>query len=168
MDKTKWLYFGQEIKDKSKSPFDHPEFLGYFLLSIIIAGSLGVTYTVLTEFGYFKSINKIPSSIATYFMALTAVGVLDINLSEKWKQPRIILIYSLITGAISVFLLVLSNVLSETLAYASAILGTLLAWLLWWLANADNEKLTAKPKPDDATGGDPEKDLKGSNENFKV
>jgi hypothetical protein len=168
MDKTKWQFFWFDIKDKTKSPFNHPEFLGYFFLAIVLTGSLGVTYTILTEWGYVKSLNKIPSSIATYFMTLMAVGVLDINLSEKWKQPRIIYVYSLIAGFMGIVLLVFSNLLTGISAYFFSFSGTLLAWYIWWLANADNEKLTSKIKPDSATGGDPYKNLPGSINNYRI
>ncbi len=166
-----WNDFFLEIKSRLISPFKYPQYVGYFFFCILIVGAMGVTIKIWHYVFNNGPAIAIPKEMATYLIAILGSSVLDLNLSQKIRHKDSFLIYSLILLVLGVFIVLLIVRLDNYFSYFLAIFGVLLSWFFWWFANADNLRLTRippKPSKDDVTGGNPERELLGKTEGFKL
>lgn len=163
-----WKDFGDEIAERMQNPLIYPQFVGYFLLCIVLVGALGVHIRIWEFLIYNTAPFLIAREMSTYFIAILSVSIIDIFLSSKIRFKDAFFIYSLILLFIGIILVFLSTQLNPPISYLTAIVGVILSWILWWFANSDNALLTRKPASiDSVTGGSPSKPLQGSTKDFK-
>ncbi|MEQ1586829.1 MAG: hypothetical protein ABL895_13165 [Cyclobacteriaceae bacterium] len=134
--------FVQEIYQRVTRPWNSA-FFGYFFLIVIVFAGFGVAYS------FFSAIKSpqddgitVAQNLATYFMAILASSIIDLNISWEIQNRVSFLIYSFLVFVIGVLILVWTYSLSTDYAFIPALLGCTLSWLIWILANADNEKLS--------------------------
>lgn len=134
--------FFQEIGYRFSKPWNSA-FLGYFLLIVIVFAGFGVAFSFLSAI---KSPQNdgiiVAQNLGTYFMAILAASVIDLNISWEIENRVSFLIYSLLAFAVGVGILVCTYLIKSDLAFIPAFLGCLLAWLIWIIANSTNEKLS--------------------------
>lgn len=118
-------------------------FFGYFILIVIVFAGLGVA---LSFYAAIKSPQDdgilVAQNLATYFMAILATAVIDLNISWEIQNRVSFLIFSILTFVIGFLILLWTYSLSTDFAFFPAIIGCILAWGVWILANAYNEKLS--------------------------
>lgn len=134
--------FIQEIGHRLTKPWNSA-FFGYFFLIVIVFAGFGVA------FSFFNAIKSpqddgviVAQNLATYFMAILAASIIDLNISWEIENRVSFLIYSILVFVIGVFILIWTYLLSTDFAFIPAIIGCLLSWIIWILANAYNEKLS--------------------------
>ncbi|MEO7047432.1 MAG: hypothetical protein ABI091_19165 [Ferruginibacter sp.] len=133
--------FFSEIRFRLTSPWN-AAFFGYFILIVIVFAGFGVGYSF---FSTLKSEHSdwlgVAQNLATYFMAILASAVIDLNISWNIENRVSFLIYSILLFVLGVLILITTYSISSNWAFVPAVLGCFLAWLTWILANSDNEKL---------------------------
>lgn len=134
--------FLQEIYHRLTRPWNSA-FLGYFILIVIVFAGFGVA------FSYFAAIKSpqddgilVAQNLATYFMAILATAVIDLNISWEIQNRVSFFIYSILIFVVGLLILLWTYSLSTDFAFVPAIIGCILAWVVWILANAFNEKLS--------------------------
>jgi drug/metabolite transporter (DMT)-like permease len=134
--------FLQEIYHRLVRPWNSA-FFGYFVLIVVVFGGFGVAYS------FFSAINStdvdgtaVAQNLATYFMAILASSIIDLNISWEIENRVSFLIYSVLFFVIGVLFLIWTYSIHTNFAFFPAIIGTLLSWAIWILANAYNEKLS--------------------------
>jgi drug/metabolite transporter (DMT)-like permease len=134
--------FIQELQHRLTRPWNSA-FLGYFILIVIVFAGFGVGYSFYAAFQSSKP-NLIPvaQNVATYFMAVLASSVIDLNLSWELENRVSFLIYSFILFIGGVVILIWTYSVNNISAFVPAVLGCILSWIVWILANAYNEKLS--------------------------
>jgi len=134
--------FFQEIKHRLARPWNSA-FFGYFFLIVIVFAGFGVAYSFLNAI---KSPQNdgiiVAQNLATYFMAILAASVIDLNISWEIENRVSFLLYSMLIFVIGIILLIWTYSVSSDFAFIPSILGCVLSWLIWILANAFNEKLS--------------------------
>jgi len=134
--------FFQEIGHRLTRPWNSA-FFGYFFLIVVVFAGFGVAYSI---FAAIKSPlangNIVAQNLATYFMAILASSIVDLNISWEIENRVSFLIYSILVFVLGVFILIWTYSLDTYFAFLPAIIGCLISWLTWILANAYNEKLS--------------------------
>lgn len=117
-------------------------FTGYFILIVIIFAGLGVFVSIWSAINSHENEDfRIAQNLATYFMAILASSIVDLNISWEIENRVSFLIYSILLFVVAVFILGLTYYIPSNYAFIPAIFGCLLAWVIWVLANAYNERL---------------------------
>jgi peptidoglycan/LPS O-acetylase OafA/YrhL len=134
--------FFQELKHRLIKPWN-TAFLGYFLLIVIVFGGFGVLYSCF-EVAHSKEDDDIlvAQNLATYFMAILASSIIDLNISWEIENRVSILIYSMLFFVVGLMILICTYSIENNYAFIPAVVGTALSWVVWILANADNERLS--------------------------
>lgn len=133
--------FFQEIFHRLTKPWN-TAFTGYFILIVIIFAGLGVFVSIWSAIDSPEIDGlRIAQNMATYFMAIIASSIVDLNISWEIENRVSFLIYSILLFVIAVFILGLTYYIPSNYAFIPAILGCILAWLIWVLANAYNDRL---------------------------
>jgi len=134
--------FFEEVIHRLSRPWNSA-FFGYFFLIVIVFAGFGVA------FSFFNAIKTpeddgiiVAQNISTYFMAILAASVIDLNISWEIENRVSFLIYSFLIFVLGVLILVWTYSVSSDFAFIPAIIGSILAWIIWVLANAYNEKLS--------------------------
>lgn len=134
--------FFQEILYRLRRPWN-TAFSGYFILIVIVFGGFGVPYS------FFTAINSpeddgiiVAQNMATYFMAVLASSVVDLNLSWGIENRVSFLVYSFLIFIGGFIILLWTYSVHTDWAFIPAALGCLICWIVWVLANSDNEKLS--------------------------
>lgn len=134
--------FFQEICDRLSKPWNSA-FFGYFFLIVIVFAGFGVFYS------FFNALHSpsgeaviVAQNLATYFMAILAASVIDLNISWEIENRVSFLLYSVIILVVGILLLIWTYSMNSGFAFVPSILGCLLSWFIWIIANADNEKLS--------------------------
>jgi len=135
----------------------------YFLLAVVIIGSIGIWLPILIEQIFLKQItvSSIPQNLITYFITILFAGSIDYFFSQlnKLKVDGIasifldligLLLLSLGIVFVGVFLSVYQHIFWALLV---GLTGVLIAYRIWWLANVDNPNFY--PKPVSSLGNDP-------------
>jgi hypothetical protein len=135
----------------------------YFLLAVVIIGSIGIWLPILIECLFLKkiTISSIPQNIITYFITILFAGSIDYFFSQL-KKLKVDGLASIFLDLIGLLLLSLAIVLIGVFlsvynhSYWSLIvgfIGVVIAYRIWWLANVDNPNFY--PKPVSSLGSDP-------------
>lgn len=134
--------FIQELRHRLSKPWN-TAFFGYFLLIVIVFGGFGVAYS---GFEALRSTEDdgilVARNLATYFMAILASSIIDLNISWEIENRVSILIYSMLFFVAGLMILIWTYFINSDYAFLPAVIGTILSWLVWILANAYNEKLS--------------------------
>ncbi|MBY0425658.1 MAG: hypothetical protein K2Q22_08490 [Cytophagales bacterium] len=133
--------FIDEIVERFKKPWNSA-FLGYFILIIIIFGGFGILFALYDVLN--NEVDDgvlVAQNIATYFMAILASSIIDLNLSWSILNRVSTLLYSFLFFIVGLLLMWLTYKIQSDIAFIPAIIGCIISWIVWILANADNEKL---------------------------
>lgn len=139
----------------------------YFLLAVVLIGSIGIWLPILIECIFLKRITftSIPQNVITYFITILFAGSIDYFFSQL-KKLKIDGIASVFLDLIGLLLLSLAIVLigvflsiynESTWSLIVGLIGVSIAYRVWWLANIDNPNFY--PKPSSSLGDDPSKPL---------
>jgi len=140
-----WAIFGNELTERLINPWKSETFIGYFIVCIMLIGTLGVSVTIYEYWGT-DELYKIAFSLSTYSIAITASAFVDLNLSPKVKNKSSFFIYSLLVFLLCTALLIFTYMTKNNNAFYYSVFGSIFAWLLWIIANSDNDSL--KPSLD--------------------
>lgn len=140
----------------------------YFLLAVVIVGSIGIWLPILIECFFLNKItpSSISQNLITYFITILFAGSIDyfFNQLKKLKIDGIasvfldligLLLLSLTIVLVGVFLSVYGHIIWSLLI---ASVGVVIAFRIWWLANVDNPNFF--PNPESSLGNDPSTPLK--------
>lgn len=140
----------------------------YFLLAVVIVGSIGIWLPILIECLFLKKItpSSISQNLITYFITILFAGSIDyfFNQLKKLKIDGIasvfldligLLLLSLVIVVVGVFLSVYGHNIWSLLMGS---VGVVIAFRIWWLANVDNPNFF--PDPKSSLGNDPSTPLK--------
>lgn len=158
-----WQEFKITLKERLVKPCNHPTFVMYFFVIIVVIGGLGllepiVSCFVLETLPLADFPKTLVSATYTYFVAIAATAAVDLILS--YHKKKYLLMFFLL-GLIIVFFCFLFAVTYSTFlkrpldAGYPAVLGYVMALFLWWIGNANNAKLLdADVNPNAAIGDD--------------
>jgi hypothetical protein len=134
--------FFQELQYRLLRPWNSA-FFGYFVLIVIVFAGFGVIFSIFNAIGSQQDNGIIVAqNLATYFMAILASSIIDLNISWEIENRVSFLIYSFLVFIIGVLILLWTYSIKSNYAFIPAIIGCLLSWFVWILANACNEKLS--------------------------
>ena len=127
----------------------------YFILTVIVLGSTGVTIPVAIDYFQHSDITNqslvvLPYSLLTYYLSLFFIAIVDRILiitkdttyTHKITEILIIgIVTLLIIGLLTFFSFksLMQNNYSSATFYAS--LGTITAFVIWWIANYKDTKV---------------------------
>lgn len=136
------MNFFQEVWLRFQMPWKQGAFVGYFIFIVVLFGGVGVLASIhdVYQDGW-KDCFRIAQNVGTYFMAIIAASVVDLNLSLSIKNFASLIIYSIVALAVSLVLFYWSYTANSNVAFVPACLGLVLGLVVWILANADNDKL---------------------------
>lgn len=135
------ISFWKEVGERIVRPPWNDIFLGYIILFFAFTGSLGVYLTAWEVYhNCADDAFKVAESIATFFVAVTAGSLVDLNLHRATKNVRAFLVWSSITMVISAALLVATYILKTNSAFIPAGIGLVLSVLTWIVANSKDRK----------------------------
>lgn len=124
-------------------PWRYSAFVSYFVFIVIFFGGCGVFISIWDSYkSCWYEKYKIAQNIATYFMAIIAASVVDLNLSTSIKNIASLIINSIALLGIAFLLFLLTYSTKSSFAFLPAISGLIISLCVWILANADNEKLS--------------------------
>jgi len=133
--------FFSEIHFRLTSPWN-PAFLGYFILIVIVFAGMGVGFSLINV-AHSKDQDWIivAQNLATYFMAILATAIVDLNISWYIENRVSFFIYSILCLVIGIVILYITYSTNSYWAFLPTALGCFLSWFTWILANSDNERL---------------------------
>lgn len=121
----------------------------YFLIAILIIGSIGVWLTPIV-FGKFNP-SKFSINLTTYYTSIVVAGCMDFILkkvdsdSSNSKSQILKALFWLLIVIFWIWLTIeLSSKNHIVLPLILSILGTLLSYSLWWHNNLDNPNFSEK------------------------
>ncbi|MYM87699.1 hypothetical protein GTP91_10955 [Rugamonas sp. FT82W] len=138
---THWRQLGVELKRRTTMPLEHPSFVFFFLVAILIVGPIGVWVEL---YGYITRIppNAAPlrSSFTSFVPAFLAATCMQLIWAED--QRKSLRAFSILILAVCTVGLLFCN--SRDFADGRAIfLGFILVALsmwMWWVANANQKE----------------------------
>jgi len=135
----------KEIGRRFLSPWNHPPFLFYYILSIIVLGAIGIAGSVVEVFNN-KDMHLyyISSTIGTYFITIMAVSFADLNMDNEIRYSKAMLLLSFLVLIITLGLLYLSYSLKNNYSFIPAIFGVILSHTVWVIANSNDDKYKEK------------------------
>jgi hypothetical protein len=134
---SKWKNLRDFISRRTLRPFSHPEFIGYFILVIIMIGGIGVWSNLLIE----DSPVSISKNLNAYSLAIISAGSIELIFTNNKVLKKTLTIISI--GVLVVYIGLYFILTDDNLIMLS--LSTLLsifALYIWWIANAENTNLT--------------------------
>ncbi len=135
--------FTQEIFERFKMPWKYSAFRSYFLFIVIFYGGCGVFLSIYDCYiNTWTDSYKIAQNMATYFMAIIAASLVDLNLSSAIKNMASLIINSIALLGFTFVLFLTTYLIKSHYAFLPASIGTVISLIIWILANADNEKLS--------------------------
>lgn len=140
---SKWNELRLYFSGRTTSPFDHPEFILYFILVIVGFGAIGVWSSFLGhEKGSVFNHTNLINNIASFSIAIIAGGSIELMFTENKYIKNTLSFITLSIIAISVVsFMVLFNT-NNLYLYFLAIPFGIISLYIWWIANADNANLT--------------------------
>jgi hypothetical protein len=141
---SKWLELNLFFKKRIITPFDHPEFLIYFILVIIGFGGIGIWFSLYDQCSsknVFSHLNVI-SNILSFSVAIVAAGSIELMFVENkiLKTPLLLISVSIIILSSLFYLVLIKNGNPEN--YFFVIPSAVFSLFIWWIANAENSNLT--------------------------
>lgn len=166
-----WSYLWSEIKRRTVQPFSSIPFLIYVLVAIIGLGCLGIWVELIklalqTPGG---SRGAVLTALCTFFPALIGSTAFQLILGATGKSDKIFVSIGylvLILGLGAVILITLFNGLLPSKTFWAAVAFSAGAVWLWWITNGDDPTYKSTPV-DAASGGDPNRKLKGNTQGYK-
>lgn len=164
-----FLMLGTELARRTKRPVRQFVYWGYFVLFVVLLGTLGFWVEVGQ---YFKrppaerDAGNIYMALVAFFPAVIGGACAQMMLEANNKRLHM---FSLLVFAISLiadFLLVGAERPLPVIAWGAAYGLSLAALWVWWIANADN--LALHDSSDAAVGGDPNAPLAGGLRGMKI
>jgi hypothetical protein len=133
---SKEFNFIKEIKSKFKKPWKQSAFIGYFVLSLILA--LIAIFAPIFEIkdDYYRAIT---ASISTFFLASIVSSIVDLNLSFTTLNKASFSIYTILVLVISMIVFMITFILSDFWRLFPSIFGFLLAFFIWVISNSDKD-----------------------------
>lgn len=130
--------FFEEIKIRFTKPWNQPAFVGYFILSIILALIAIAAPLVDISEKYYQAIS---ASMGTFFIASIVSSTIDLNLSFRTRNKASFSVYTILTLIISILLFTIIFFLKEGWRLIPAIFGFLIAMFVWIIANSEKDIL---------------------------
>ena len=139
------MNFFQEMWFKLTIPWKFIAFNSYFIWIILLFGGFGIFTTIYMECtSSCAQYYKIAQSMATFFIAIIAASLVDINLSYTVKNVPSLMINTIALVGVAFTLALITFKIQDNRAFLPASIGYLISLLVWVLANAENEKLRDK------------------------
>lgn len=136
-------------------PWKQVAFKLYFFGIVIGFGGVGLWLTIYEC--YMSTENdmyKVSQGLGTYFIAIIAASIVDMNLSTSFKNLSSLYILTVIILGLAFVLFLFSYFIKSGYSIIPAIIGTLISLIVWTLANAENEKLNDKTFYEKMRGAD--------------
>lgn len=140
---SKWLELKLFFNKRIITPFDHPEFIFYFLLVIIGFGGIGIWYSIYYEVSKVIFLHSnIIGNILSFSVAIIAAGSLELMFVENKAIKNPLLLISLIIIVLITILFFVFINLNNPLNYFFVIPIGMFSLFVWWIGNAENSNLT--------------------------
>jgi hypothetical protein len=175
---SNWQILKSFFCERITRPFGQPSYTFYFLIIIVLIGSIGIFYELLISTqSCHINIENLTLSAANIFIALIASSTVELLLiqEENLKYPHRkndIQILGLSFLIIGFLLWILANYLMhENAGLILSLVGLGLSYFVWWIANSDNKKIAPSSKPFVTIGGENPANslnLKGDTSEFKT
>lgn len=165
-----WRHLKKSLLDRTLRPWQHPSFVLYFLVAVVLIGAAGIWLEVhKLLFGAVDcaSGSALRTALITFFPALAGSACMQIVLAEDEQKSMRAVAICLLTVLTAVALCISPATVRETAAIWIAATCSLIALWTWWIANALQ---TDFQDGNDAPVGksDPKSDLQGSLVGFKA
>lgn len=131
----------------------------YFLIAIIIVGTIGIWLPTLLQYFKNETISELDllQNSVTYFITIIVAGCVDIilNVLRKSKHKNIpgVILLMILFILISIGLVIVSSITiinkNLNLSYWLVSFGVAIAWSFWWISNWNRSELD----PNSALGG---------------
>ena len=168
-----WGYLGQELWRRAVQPVHSVPFVTYFLLAIIGLGCLGI-WVELFELRTADSLpvsNGLLTALVTFYPAMIGSTSLRWIFHSTGEGNKILVsigLFACVACFLSILYIIGSSQSAVFEKYLVALVASIIAIVLWWLANGDDDAFEQSVPSDTATGGHPDRQLKGGTKNFKV
>lgn len=174
MNLTNWQILGKFLKERLNNPKKQPSYVFYFIIIIILIGSIGFfSELVMGLYNNQLIFENLTVNSANIFIALIAASSVELvlireeELTYPFRKNDIqimgvtFLIFGFLLWILSVYLK------KEILGMIISLIGLILAYTLWWISNANNKKIAPSGQPKSTLGGDPNT-LSGDTSDFKT
>lgn len=169
-----WSGLFKELLKRSYEPLNHPSFVIYFIVSVVIAGGAGVwlelcSYIIADMELKSPSLSALKTALITFFPAVAGSACLQIIWAED--DHRALRAFATLVLFVLAILALLTGLISVIPIKCALFVGggaSLLSLWIWWIANANQEGLRDKVPTDAPTGGSVGVPLAGDLTGFKV
>lgn len=138
----------------------------YFLIAVIIIGSIGIWLPIGIEALVDKKVtfHGIPPNVTTYFVSILFAGCIDYFLG-KLRELNIsgiagvflnLILLSLLSFGLVIGAVILNVLNQDFYSLLLGVIGILISYRIWWIANVNNPNFTSNAAP---LGGDTKKSL---------
>lgn len=168
-----WKLLYQELKKRTCDPLNDFTFFVYLLLAIFVFGGLGIWVELFKPLISSKAIELSSLTIAliTYFPAQIGSTGLQLVLSSHDKRDKLMMSFGIFVFVVFMLASIALSLLSAqhpTMVLTLSSLCAILAVWLWWVTNSVDSTYRKGPTPDAPTGGEPNRSLPGTLDNFTV
>jgi hypothetical protein len=166
-----WQRLGRHLRARTVGPLKSVPFVFFVFLGPVVFGALGVWVEVIrlaisTEPPDYSSL---VTAISTYYPALGCSTALQLQLAKTTKGDKVLVSFGQLMFSIFLATAVVLQFFWKTYpgtVFAISFACTVAAIWLWWITNADDPTFAASA--DAATGGDVDRDLRGTLNGFQV
>lgn len=145
--KKKWMKFYLFIKDRINWPSQHPEYVMYFIIFVIIIGWLWVwipIWQILYSILNWKFNNILIESLilwtCTYFLALISISSVEFLIIENTDIKNSIILFWFSSSIIWIIFFLLFYLPKDFLLIRClwSFLFFIISLFYWWIANAES------------------------------
>jgi len=171
-----YLEIWNELKDRSVSPWTHPSFLFYFIVSVVGFGGLGIWLELYVaiypeRWSYpSEESDALRTAIVTFFPVVAGTAATQLLWAEKDAKQKHLrsTAFALLTLFLALALWIYPQRISNTSAICVSAIASIGALWMWVVANAKQVDLLDEIDPSDSVGGSVGTPLPGSTHGFKT
>ena len=168
-DNQNWSELNEQVVERLRKPWGHPEFIFYFFIVVCIIGLGGVIISFSSGMSNINCFDhkNFTLNICTTFIAVVATAAADLVMTGDDAKTKIFRIIGISSLLVCIGLFWLTTTLIDGWNYVPSCFGLFLALSTWWLANANSPHLTRQRSPSDAVPDVPD-DLPGNTDDFDL
>lgn len=166
--------FWKELKRRTRNPLSDATFIFYVVFGVLVFGGLGVWIEVVKVYLPGQSVDTqgIRTALAVFYPALIGAASLQLVLESVRKSETLMSVFAISSLLIMIIAAILLGLIeffqssASLIFWMSCALSVLGVWV-WVVANADNPDLKTRSNPENASGGDVSRKLKGDVTGFQ-
>lgn len=140
---SKWNEIGLFFKTRSKEPWQHPEFVLYFIFFVVIMGGISIWASLYIE-SHNKEFNhnNVLTNIFSFIVVIITTGSIEMAFAGNKYIKNLLFIISVIVTLLSIFTYLAFFKSHNPNLYFLAVPFFIFSIFIWWIANAENANLT--------------------------